>query len=310
MLRYSVVVTTYNDEKNIEGLLSNIMFQSILPSEIVVVDGGSSDETCKIIKQFDMRGIKKKLMYDRGRLDISQGLNMAIQNCTYDYIGIVATGNTYDKFFFENLIMTIEMRNCDVSYGPVYALNKNENIFTKYFSKSFMQDGMNVGMPSNHGLLARKGVFEKVGFFYEKFVYAGEDTEFFIRAQKKNIRMTYTEKAIMYWSIPENFNQYIRQQKNYAIAEMQIRSFKELCKFYKEGVIIALAVLTLVVMLIIPWCHIGACVLLIFMAIILFLLILKHGLMTSLFLIMGCMVPFLCFLSNIKYIGRQYHVAR
>lgn len=47
----SVVIPTYNEEKCIENCLSSVMNGSVIPLEIIVADGGSSDKTVEIAKR-------------------------------------------------------------------------------------------------------------------------------------------------------------------------------------------------------------------------------------------------------------------
>jgi len=49
MKKLSVVLATFNEEKNISDCLSSI---KDIADEIIIVDGGSSDNTVKIAEQF------------------------------------------------------------------------------------------------------------------------------------------------------------------------------------------------------------------------------------------------------------------
>ena len=48
-MKVSLVITCLNEESTIDWLLKGIANQVILPNEIIIVDGGSSDRTKKII---------------------------------------------------------------------------------------------------------------------------------------------------------------------------------------------------------------------------------------------------------------------
>jgi glycosyltransferase involved in cell wall biosynthesis len=51
-MKVSLIVPAYNEEKYIGKLLRSIRCQTRLPDEIIICDNGSSDNTVKIIKQF------------------------------------------------------------------------------------------------------------------------------------------------------------------------------------------------------------------------------------------------------------------
>ena len=96
---YSIIATSYNDENEIKNFLDNILSQSTAPSEIVIADGGSNDNTIKIITEEAKKNSTIKLVTN-GRLNISQGYNLALKNAKYNLIGVVGIGNIYEKNYF------------------------------------------------------------------------------------------------------------------------------------------------------------------------------------------------------------------
>ena len=48
-IKISVIVPTFNEEKNISKLIKALLSQSFLPDEIIISDGYSTDNTLKII---------------------------------------------------------------------------------------------------------------------------------------------------------------------------------------------------------------------------------------------------------------------
>ena len=51
-MRISVVVPVLNEEQSIRALLDGLLCQTRLPKEIVIVDGGSSDATPRIVEEY------------------------------------------------------------------------------------------------------------------------------------------------------------------------------------------------------------------------------------------------------------------
>ena len=50
-IKISVIVPTFNEEKNISKLIKALLSQSFLPDEIIISDGSSTDNTLKIIQR-------------------------------------------------------------------------------------------------------------------------------------------------------------------------------------------------------------------------------------------------------------------
>ena len=81
-------------------------------------------------------------------------------------------GNRYDNDFFEQLIDGFKSKNIDGTYSPIRGLDTNS--FAKEYNKSLLHgdEGLRLEIPSNHGALIKKKVFEELGYFYEDFIYA------------------------------------------------------------------------------------------------------------------------------------------
>lgn len=232
-VKYSIAITIYNDEKSISTLLCDMLKQTVKPSEIVVADGGSTDNSAKLVREYAETVEIPLNVICGGRYNISEGLNMAIRNCQYEMIGIVATGNRYDTHFFEELIREKEKRQAEIAYAPIRGLSHNS--FSKHYIHCFLQPGgSDYGIATNHGCLVDRKVFNKIGFFYERFIYAGEDAEFYTRARNKRIKCCCIRKAKMYWLVAGSMQEMVKQCKNYTIAEMQIHGSALIVKKIKQ----------------------------------------------------------------------------
>lgn len=88
-LKISLITTSYNSETTISDTLSSVLFQSYSNIEYIIVDGGSSDETISIIKEYEplfngrLKWISEK---DDGIYD---AMNKGIQMASGDIVGIL-----------------------------------------------------------------------------------------------------------------------------------------------------------------------------------------------------------------------------
>lgn len=245
--KISVVCTVYNDQKEIEDLLKDVDEQKMQPNEIVIADGGSKDNTIKIINSYKEKTKININLLEGKRLNISQGLNEAIKNSKYDIIIIMSTGNKYDKNFINELCKKYEETEANIVFAPIRGNNNFK--FSKLYNKAFLNGEYGSRIPSNHGVLIEKSVFTKNGLFYEKFIYAGEDAEFFDRARENEIKIECAENAKLEWDVPNNLRSFKKQIRAYTIAKMQIESFDLLKKYKKKYAIIILLILLLILII-------------------------------------------------------------
>lgn len=123
-MKISFITTVYNEEKSIERFLDSLMIQGKKSDEVIIVDGGSSDETVRKITEHK---IKAKVFIKKGNRSI--GRNEAIRKATGDTILCSDAGNILDKDWVKNISEPFYDSNIDVVAG--YYQGKAATIFQK-----------------------------------------------------------------------------------------------------------------------------------------------------------------------------------
>lgn len=221
-MNISVAVTTFNDEKTIIPFLQQFAVQTYKPAEIVIADGGSKDKTVAVVEQFSkMCSIPIRLIADGVKRNIAKGFNDAIKNASNDWVLVVGTGNDYGKDFIEQFVAKQKEKNTKVYYCTIIGneTTRFAHLFNQYFLRGNKIQDLDI---SNHGMLIHKSIFKKYGYFWEKFIYAGEDLEFPMRIRKQNVAAVWVEKAIAYWDTPQTWKEYKNKMNVNSIADWQI----------------------------------------------------------------------------------------
>ena len=127
--KISIITPSFNSEKTIEKtILSVINQQTIYPLEYIVVDGGSTDKTCEIVKQYATNIDIFISEADSGAYD---AMNKGIQLATGEIIGIINS----DDWYLENAIKIVEQEfdknpDLDILYSPIKNYYQGEYIAT------------------------------------------------------------------------------------------------------------------------------------------------------------------------------------
>ena len=204
-MKISVCITVFNEEGSISSLLKSLLSQTKKPSEIVIVDGGSKDKTVQIIRHFQKKNRKIKLLIEKG--SIAHGRNTSIEIAKYPIIATTDAGCIAKKDWLEKIIEPFKHKSVGLVAG-----------FYKMTSSNSMQKAMNMFhgitpskfdptsfLPSNRSVAFRKEVWESVGGYSEKLERAGEDTLFYYKVVKMGVKIARVKEAIVEWSESSEF---------------------------------------------------------------------------------------------------------
>ena len=219
-MNYSVVTTIFNDAKIIRRFLDDIISQTVKPAEIIIADGGSSDDVEIIIDEYRKKQTIPIIFLFGKRLNIPQGFNEAIRASHEDLVMITSVGNRYYPTCFEKLLHQLQSNDVSAAY-PVIC-GSEETAFSKIYNQGILRHRLVMDTPSNHGAMIKKSVINKLGYFYENFAYAGEDLEFYLRFKNMGEQSICVKDEYITWDVPTNNSEFLKQIKVYTIGEMQI----------------------------------------------------------------------------------------
>lgn len=217
-MEISVCITAFNEEESIGRLLDSLLVQSRKADEIVIVDGGSKDRTVEIVRHYQKKDKKIKLLVEKGT--IAHGRNTAIEIAKFPIIAQIDAGCVAKKDWLKKLVQPFIHPEVDMVAGyyemrAKTPLQRVVNVFhgvppERYDPSNFL--------PSARSVAFRKGLWEKIGGFSERFPRAGEDTLFFYKAVKTSARIVRAGEAKVIWEETEkmSFKQSLKKFFNYA----------------------------------------------------------------------------------------------
>ena len=186
-MKISIITAVYNNEKTILDSIQSIQNQSYKNIEHIIIDGGSTDNTLKIIKQnLDANSILLSEK-DNGLYD---AMNKGIKIATGNLIGILNSDDIYNDYNTIESIVNKFILDPDLKilYGDlVYVKENNTNDQVRYWKSknitiNYFENGY---VPPHPTLFLTKDVYKVVGYFDLRFKLAA-DYEFIIRLFKKH----------------------------------------------------------------------------------------------------------------------------
>lgn len=221
-MKLSLITTVLNEENSIIDFLNSVKNQTRLPDELIIVDGGSTDNTVSLVKNFLSKNkvIPIKTIEKKGNRSI--GRNTAIKNSTGDIIADSDAGCILDKNWLMNLINPFKNNGVDVSAG--FYRPRTNSIFEKSLSTytCVMPDKVDPQkfLPSSRSIAFRKSAWEKVHGYPEELDTC-EDLVFAKKLKHAGLKFHFVKNAIVYWPQRKNIFQAGKQFFNYAVGDGQ-----------------------------------------------------------------------------------------
>ncbi|MFP3950267.1 MAG: glycosyltransferase [Candidatus Micrarchaeia archaeon] len=215
--RISVVVPAYNEEKNIARCLDSLL-NSDYPRnklEILVVDDGSTDNTLKIAKKYEDKGVKVFHKENSGK---ANALNYGIKRATGEIVATLDADSHILKdtirkmlphFNEEAVVAVTAAVKTEPPKNFIQELQKVEYIYT-LFSRRLLCFIDAVHVTPGPFSMFRKWVFDEIGGFDPNNIL--EDQEIAMRIQSHNYKIRSSLDASVYTEVPPSFGGLLRQR--------------------------------------------------------------------------------------------------
>lgn len=165
-MKISIVTIVKDDPSGLEKTIQSVRRQTFKNIEHVIVDGGSSEETLKVIDKFKSDTTVFIPGPDKGRYD---GMNRGIEFSTGSVVGLLHAGDIYcNDLIIAEIINKFDDPLTEAVYGDVEFFKKDSGrIIRKWIAGEFDKSKIvSCGwVPPHLSLFVRKDLFKKYGFY-------------------------------------------------------------------------------------------------------------------------------------------------
>lgn len=211
-MKISVIIPVRNEEASIRSLLDSLLSQTLKPSEVVITDGGSTDDTPAIISEYLKRGAPVCLV-QKGAALPGRGRNLAAAQANSEWLAFIDAGIRPDGGWLAALSERAEAEGADVVYGawePVIGNFFQECAAIAYVPPPVKSGDSFIRPRVIASALMRKSVWQAAGGFPED-LRSGEDLLFMNKIEASGPKIAVAPKAIVHWSIQPTLGKTFRR---------------------------------------------------------------------------------------------------
>jgi glycosyltransferase involved in cell wall biosynthesis len=219
-VKVSLCLTVFNEERSVISLLSSIANLNIIPTDIVVVDGGSADKTVDLIRNFQEKSNAIKLLVKK--CSRAEGRNIGVRKAKNDIIAMTDAGCIAKKDWLKRLTEPFEDREVEVVAGfyqmkSSNALQKAMSVFLGVLPNDFDDNFL----PSTRSLAFRKSVWERVRGFPEDIEDTAEETVYNYKLLTEGVKIERVKSAQVEWGMPSSVGEFVKKIYLYAKGDVK-----------------------------------------------------------------------------------------
>lgn len=192
MIRLSICIPTYNRVDLLVQTLLSVVWQSVVPYEVIIVDNASTEDMTEVINMCQQH--KYTFVRNENNLGFVKNWNRCIDLATGDYLCILHSDDLLHRDWYETFSAAIQDNpGIDVFSCALALINDRNYVTDIYFplgKTGMLKDNFieiwkscYFGLTVSGGMVVKKSVFRRVGYFEERFGTEC-DLKFYLRVIK------------------------------------------------------------------------------------------------------------------------------
>lgn len=109
---FSIILPVYNAEKYVANAINSVINQDYKNWELIIVDDGSNDNSCKIIKKF-LNDNRINYIYEKNS-GVSAARNNALRHAKGDYVLFIDSDDYFSMNLLDDMSKLLSKKNVDV----------------------------------------------------------------------------------------------------------------------------------------------------------------------------------------------------
>lgn len=164
-MKISIITVCFNSQQTIRATIKSVLSQSYKQVEYIIIDGASTDNTIKIIKEFSN---SIDVFVSEGDAGIYDAINKGINKSSGDVVGLLHADDVFDNRSVIDNVMRLFDENVDMIYGDINYVDRNDiyRVIRRWKSGSYKKGKFKWGwMPPHTSFFIKKSCYIKHGLY-------------------------------------------------------------------------------------------------------------------------------------------------
>lgn len=204
--KISIVTPTFNTPKNfLIEMIESVRNQTYSNWELCLADGASEKkETLQVLKEYEKKDSRIKVIYLNKNLKISGNTNEAIKISTGDYIGLFDHDDLLTEDALFEVVKAINKEKAEFIYTDEDKINEDGTLhFDPYFKPDFSIHMLRSNNYICHFTVFKKTLLDKVGLFRSEYDGA-QDYDMILRLIEQTKKIVHIPKILYHWRVHKN----------------------------------------------------------------------------------------------------------
>ncbi|ODV54867.1 MULTISPECIES: glycosyltransferase [Lysinibacillus] len=204
-IKISAVIPTFNAELYIEKAIQSILKQTVHVNEIIIIDDGSVDQTCKVVRkiQNDEPNI---VLHTQKNTGASTARNNGIHVATGNWILFLDADDECSEDLVETYLAKINEATEDISaiYTAYYQINEHSQVISSQLrgkrlsgTEGFCDILIRNPIISPSGVLVNKKQLNELNGFNTQIKYV-EDVDLWVRLLDRDYSIEYIDRPLSF----------------------------------------------------------------------------------------------------------------
>jgi glycosyltransferase involved in cell wall biosynthesis len=191
----SIVLPTFNGAAFLANAIESCIGQTFKSFELIIVNDCSSDNTPEIIKQYQTKDARIKIINNDQNLKLPKSLNKGFSEAKGKYFTWISDDNYFSPQAIAELVLQLEKSSSDICYSSYYFINEKGNKLGVFEGQP---EELIFKCSPGACFLYKKEVHQYLNG-YDESKFRMEDFDFWLRAAGHKMKFSATHQPELYY---------------------------------------------------------------------------------------------------------------